>query len=140
MAQSNKNDLEKLMDKNSTRTIVLSYAMTIVFGIAAAFACMAWREMLEQVALKIILGSEMHNMAQYGGLRRVTQIVAITTMVTGWMISFMVVWHKIEHGETLRDRVIICVKWVAIAVAAYFLFSVIQYIVVGYWPTLRGSV
>lgn len=132
-------DVRKLMDENSVKTTVLSYLMTILYGVIAAISAMAGREMLETVAIKIIYGQDLE-VSQYGGLKRIAQISAVVIFVLAWMLSFMVVWHKIERAGTLRQRVKVALVWIACAIALYALFGLVQYLFVGYWPTLTGAV
>ena len=132
-------DVRKLMDENSVKTTVLSYLMTILYGVIAAISAMAGREMLETVAIKIIYGQDLE-VSQYGGLKRIAQISAVVIFVLAWMLSFMVVWHKIERADCLKERIRLGVKWIAGAIVLFAVCAVLQYFVVGYWPTLTGAV
>ena len=132
-------DVRKLMDENSVKTTVLSYLMTILYGVIAAISAMAGREMLETVAIKLIYGQSLE-IVQYGGLKRIAQISAVVIFVLAWMLSFMIVWHRIERAGTLKQRVRVALIWIAGAVVLYALFGVVQYLFVGYWPTLTGAV
>lgn len=132
-------ELRRLMDQNSIKSTVISYLLTIAYAVVAAFACMAMREMLESVAMKIIYGSQLET-NQYIGFKRIAQIVAIALMVGSWALTFMVVWHKIEKADGLRARLKTGVYWIIGAAVAFCVFGLIQLAVVGYWPTLTGSV
>ena len=119
-------ELRRMMDENSAKTTVLSYVMTLVYAVAETFACMAGREMIESIAIKIIYS--------------IVQITAIVLMVGIWMSTFMVVWHKIEKAGSLKNRVKVGAVCIGIALAAYLVFCLVQLAAVGYWPTLTGAV
>ena len=132
-------DLRRLMEQESIKNTVISYVLTILYAIVAAFACMAMREMIETISMKIISGSDLMA-AQYGGIRRMTQIAAIVLMVGVWCLTFMLVWHKVEKATYMKNRVKVGLCWIFGAIVMYFVFSFIQLTVVGYWPTLTGAV
>ena len=133
-------ELRRMMDENSAKTTVLSYVMTLVYAVAEPFACMAGREMIESIAIKIIYSMNMINVSMYGGWKRIVQITAIVLMVGIWMSTFMVVWHKIEKAGSLKNRVKVGAVCIGIALAAYLVFCLVQLAAVGYWPTLTGAV
>lgn len=133
------NDLKRLMERDSLRTTVLSYLMTLVYAAVSAVTAMAGREMIETIALKLIFSQELQSV-QYGGFRRISQITALVLMVGLWLTSFMVVWHRIEREDTLKRRLWIGAVWIASAVVGYLVFGLIQLAVVGYWPHLTGAV
>lgn len=133
------NDLKRLMERDSLRTTVLSYLLTLVYAAVSAVTAMAGREMIETIALKLIFSQELQSV-QYGGFRRISQITALVLMVGLWLTSFMVVWHRIEREDTLKRRLWIGAVWIASAVVGYLVFGLIQLAVVGYWPMLTGAV
>ncbi|MGI6239877.1 MAG: hypothetical protein ACOYI5_09665, partial [Christensenellales bacterium] len=63
------NDLKRLMERDSLRTTVLSYLLTLVYAAVSAVTAMAGREMIETIALKLIFSQELQSV-QYGGFRR----------------------------------------------------------------------
>lgn len=132
-------ELRRLMERDSLKNTVISYVVTIIYAVVAAFACMAMREMLETVAMKVVYAMEMEAV-QYGGFKRIAQIAALILMVAVWALTFMVVWHKIEKADSIKKRVKIGVCWTVGAAAAFCVFGLIQLAAVGYWPTLTGSV
>lgn len=132
-------ELRRLMEQDSIKNTVISYLLTIGYAVVAAFACMAMREMLETVVMKFVYGAALET-NQYAGIRRITQIVAIALMVGSWALTFMLVWHKTEKAEGMKARVKVGACWIACAAAAFCVFGLIQLAVVGYWPTLTGSV
>ena len=133
--------LQRLMDQNSIKTTVISYLLTVVYAVVAAFAAMALREMIETVATKIIaMAADSLSVNQPGGIRRLVQISAIVLMVALWSLTFMLVWHKEEKSEGLKARLKTGLIWIAGAIACYLVFGMVQYFVVGYWPMLTGAV
>lgn len=132
-------DVRKMMEENSIRTTVVSYLMTLVYAVAGALAAMAGREMIEKIAMKLIYTQEME-VSQYSGFRRISQISALVLMIGLWITSFMLAWHKIEKAGSLKKRIQIGLCWIIGALALYAIFGVVQYLVVGFWPTLSGSV
>lgn len=133
-------EIRRLLEKESPKNIVVSFVLAMVFGVTAGLAAMAFREMFETTAIQIIYSATLDNIAQYGGLKRIAQIVAIFIMLCGWVISFMVVWHKIEKAPSMAARIKFGVIAIAISIALFLIFSLVQYLVVGYWPTLTGAV
>ena len=132
-------EIQKLIEKESPKNIVVSFVLAMVFGVAAGLAAMAFREMFETAAMKLIYAADLES-TQYGGLKRIAQIVAIVIMLTSWVISFMVVWHKIEKAPSMKARIKFGVIAIVICVALFAVFGTVQYLVVGYWPTLTGAV
>lgn len=132
-------EIQKLIEKESPKNIVVSFVLAMAFGVAAGLAAMAFREMFETCAIKLIYSADLQS-AQYGGLKRIAQIVAIVIMLTSWVISFMVVWHKIEKAPSMKDRIKFGVIAIAVCVALFAVFGLVQYLAVGYWPTLTGAV
>ena len=132
-------EIRDLIEKESPKNIVVSFILAMVFGVAAGLAAMAFREMFETAAIRLIYSADLGT-AQYGGLKRIAQIVAIVIMLTGWVISFMVVWHKIEKAPSMKERIRFGVIAILVSVALFMLFGLVQYLVVGYWPTLTGAV
>ena len=132
-------DLRRLMEKDSIKNTVAAYLMTILYAVVAAFACMALREMIETVSLKIVYSFELEA-AQYHGFKRISQIVAIVLMIASWALTFMIAWHKIEKAEGIKEKIKQGVIWAVGAAVMFCVFGLIQLVVVGYWPTLTGAV
>lgn len=132
-------EIHKLIEKESPKNIIVSFVLAMGFGVAAGLAAMAFREMFETSAISLIYSADLEA-AQYSGVKRVAQIVAIVIMLTSWVISFMVVWHKIEKADSMKKRIKFGVIGILVALALFALFGLIQYLVVGYWPTLTGAV
>ena len=133
------NDVRRLTEQDSFKTTFISFLMAIIHGAAAAVTCMGGREMIETIGIKVIYSQELE-ISQYGGLKRIVQISAIVLMVGLWISTFMIVWHKIERAGCLEERVRLGVKWIAGAIVLFAVCAVLQYFVVGYWPTLTGAV
>lgn len=133
-------EIHRLLEKESPQNIVVSFVLAMAFGITAGLAAMAFREMFQTCATVIIYSSELSNVAQYNGLDNIAKIAALLIMLCGWVISFMVVWHKIEKAPSMKARIKFGVIAIAISVALFLVFGLIQYLAVGYWPTLSGSV
>lgn len=132
-------DLRRLMEKDSIKSTVISYLLTIAYAVAAAFACMALREMIETVGMKIIYCFELEA-AQYLGFKRIFNIVGLVLMVAVWALTFMITWHRIEKADGMKERIRRGLSWIVAAAAAFAVFGLIQLVVVGYWPTLTGAV
>lgn len=132
-------DVKSLMEQSSLKNTLTAYGMTLAFAAVSAISAMAMREMLETISMKIIFSQQLQT-TQYGGFRRISQIGALTLMVGVWLTTFMIVWHRLEKTKNRKKRVVIGLIWIGSAVAAYFLFALVQYFAVGFWPTLTGAV
>lgn len=140
--QENK-ELHDLIEKESPKNIVVSFLLAMVFGVAAGLAAIAFREVFENVAISIIYSDKMLGIlsaSQPHGIKRLCQIVALSIMLLGWVISFMIVWHKIEKAPTMERRVKFGVIAIAVAVALFGAFELINYAVLGDWLRLNGAI
>ena len=132
-------EMNDLFEKETPKNIVISFLLSMLFGVAAGLAAIAYGELVLNFAIKIIYSSEMAA-AQYVGFKRISQIVSLTTMLMGWVISFMIVWHKIEKKPSLNQRVKYGVTAIVIALALFGVFEIINYISMGGWLSLSGGI
>ena len=136
-----KNDeLRDLFEKESPKNIVVSFLLSMLFGVAAGLAAIAYGETLLRFANELIYGIEVDNVSQYTGFKRISQIVSLTTMLMGWVIAFMIVWHKIEKMPRMNGRIKYGVTAIVIAVALFGVFELVSYIFLGGWLTLTGGI
>lgn len=138
MDKQNK-ELRDLMEKETPKNIVVSFVLAMLFGVAAGLAAIAYGEVILNFALRVIYSSDLEA-AQYVGFKRISQIVSLTTMLMGWVIAFMVVWHKIEKKQSMRERIKYGITAIVIAVALFGIFEVVNYFAMGDWLSLSGGI
>ena len=104
MNKQNK-EIRDLIEKETPKNIVVSFVLAMLFGVAAGLAAIAYGEVILNFALRIIYSSELAA-AQYVGFKRISQITSLTTMLMGWVIAFMIVWHKIEKKQSMHSAML----------------------------------
>lgn len=144
MAMSKKDrEIRDMIEKETPKNIVASFVLAISFGVAAGLAAMAFREMGQHLTNKVIammLEADILNAAQPGGIRNLSSIVFLAIMLLGWVISFMIVWHKIEKAPSMKKRVRFGVIAIAVALVLFGIFELVGYAVTGSWLYLTGAI
>lgn len=132
-------EIRDLFEKETPKNIVVSFVLAMLFGVAAGLAAIAYGEIILNFALRIIYSSDMEA-AQYVGFKRICQIVSLTTMLMGWVVAFMVVWHKIEKKPRMMERIRYGVIAIGVALALFGIFEVVNYFAFGDWLSLSGGI
>ncbi len=132
-------EVRDLLEKESPKNIVVSFLLAMMFAVSAGLAAIAYSETLLNFALQLIYSSNLEA-AQYVGFKRVTQITSLTTMCLGWLIAFMVVWHKIERKPSMATRIKYGVTAIVIALAIFGAFELVNYVFLGDWLRLNGGI
>lgn len=135
--------IRDMLDKETPKNIVVSFVLAITFGVAAGLAAIAFREMCQHLTNKVIammLAAELLSASQPGGIRNLSSIVFLAVMLLGWVISFMVVWHKIEKAPTMKNRVRFGIIAIIVALALFGIFELVGYTVTGSWLYLTGAI
>lgn len=138
MNKQNK-EIRDLIEKETPKNIVVSFVLAMLFGVAAGLAAIAYGEVILNFALRIIYSSDLEA-AQYVGFKRICQIVSLTTMLMGWVIAFMIVWHKIEKKQSMQERIKYGVVAIVVALGLFGIFEVVNYLVIGEWLYLSGGI
>ncbi len=139
MNKNTNKEVRDLLEKESPKNIVVSFLLAMMFAVSAGMAAIAYSETLLNIALKIIYSSNLET-AQYLGFKRISQITSLTTMCLGWLISFMVVWHKIERKPSMATRIKYGVTAIVVALAIFGAFELINYVFAGEWLRLNGGI
>jgi len=142
MSQQDK-EIRDLIEKETPKNIVVSFVLAISFGVAAGLAAMGFREMCQHLTNKVIamlLEADVLNAAQPGGIRNLSSITFLAIMLLGWVISFMVVWHKIEKSPSMNKRVRFGITAIIIALALFGIFELVGYAITGSWLYLTGAI
>ncbi len=126
-------ETRKLMGEKSTGEILLSYGIALMYAAVAAFAAVAGRALIDAVARKIVFQMTLE-VNQVSGFLRLATIVGMALMVLVWIVSFLIVWHRVEHADSARAKLLIGARWGSGAAVLLIAFAVIQRIVAGYWP------
>lgn len=135
------NEIRDLIEKESPKNIVLSFVLAMLFGVAAGLAAIAYGEVLLGLLVKYVVYSvEVENTSQHLGFKRLSQIVALTTMLMGWVIAFMIVWHKIEKKPRMNQRLKYGITAIIVAVALFGIFELVSYFCLGAWLSLTGGI
>ena len=135
--------LHDMLEKETPKNIVVSFVLAITFGVAAGLAAIAFREMCQHLTNKFIammLSADLLNAAQPGGIRNLSSIIFLAVMLLGWVISFMIVWHKIEKASSMQKRVKFGVTAIIVALALFGIFELVGYAVTGSWLYLTGAI
>lgn len=138
MNKQNK-EIRDLIEKETPKNIVVSFVLAMLFGVAAGLAAIAYGEVILNFALRIIYSSELAA-AQYVGFKRISQITSLTTMLMGWVVAFMIVWHKIEKKQSMHGRIRYGVIAIVVALGLFGIFEVINYFAMGDWLSLSGGI
>ncbi|MBQ4090433.1 MAG: hypothetical protein IJC56_11245 [Clostridia bacterium] len=135
--------IRDMLEKETPKNIVVSFVLAISFGVAAGLAAIAFREMCQHLTNKVIammLDAELLSAAQPGGIRNLSSIIFLAVMLLGWVISFMVVWHKIEKAPSMQKRVKYGVTAIVVALALFGIFELVGYSIIGSWLYLTGAI
>ena len=132
-------EVRALLEKESPKNIVVSFLLAMMFAVSAGLAAIAYSETFLNFALRIIYSSSLET-AQYLGFKRVCQITSLTTMCLGWLITFMVVWHKIEKKPTMLTRIKYGLTAIVVALAIFGAFELVNYVFIGDWLRLNGGI
>ena len=135
--------IRDMLEKETPKNIVVSFVLAISFGVAAGLAAIAFREMCQHLTNKVIammLDAELLSAAQPGGIRNLSSIIFLAVMLLGWVISFMVVWHKIEKAPSMQKRVKFGVIAIVVALALFGIFELVGYSIIGSWLYLTGAI
>ena len=135
--------IRDMLEKETPKNIVVSFVLAISFGVAAGLAAIAFREMCQHLTNKIIamlLSADILNAAQPGGIRNLSSITCLAIMLLGWVISFMVVWHKIEKAPSMQKRVRFGVVAIIVALVLFGIFELVAYAITGSWLYLTGAI
>ena len=138
MNKQNK-EIRDLIEKETPKNIVVSFVLAMLFGVAAGLAAIAYGEVILNFALRVIYSNDLEA-AQYVGFKRISQITSLTTMLMGWVIAFMIVWHKIEKKQSMHDRIRYGVIAIIVALGLFGIFEVINYFAIGDWLSLSGGI
>ena len=133
-------EVRDLIEKESPKNIVVSFLLAMLFGVAAGLAAIAYGEVLLSLCIKVIYTLDVANTSQYTGFRRVSQITSLTTMLMGWVVAFMIVWHQIEKKPRMEQRIKFGVAAIVIALALFGIFELISYFAIGSWLSLNGGI
>lgn len=136
-------ELHDMLEKETPKNIVVSFVLAISFGVAAGLAAIAFREMCQHLTNALIgklLELELLTAAQPGGIRNLSSIVFLAIMLLSWVISFMVVWHKIERAPSMKNRVKFGVTAIIVALVLFGIFELVGYAVIGSWLYLSGAI
>ena len=136
-------ELHDMLEKETPKNIVVSFVLAISFGVAAGLAAIAFREMCQHLTNALIgklLELELLTAAQPGGIRNLSSIVFLAIMLLSWVISFMVVWHKIERAPSMKNRVKFGVTAIIVALVLFGIFELVGYAVIGSWLYLTGAI
>jgi len=139
MNKQENREIRDLIEKETPKNIVVSFVLAMLFGVAAGLAAIAYGEVFLNFALRVIYSSDLEA-AQYVGFKRICQIVSLTTMLMGWVIAFMIVWHKIEKKPSMNQRIRYGVTAIVIAVALFGVFELLNYFCMGGWLSLTGGI
>ena len=135
--------IRDMLEKETPKNIVASFVLAITFGVAAGLAAIAFREMCQHLTNKIIamlLAADVLSASQPGGIRNLSSIVFLAVMLLGWVISFMVVWHKIEKASSMQKRVKFGIAAIIVALVLFGIFELVGYAVTGSWLYLTGAI
>ena len=135
--------IRDMLEKETPKNIVVSFVLAITFGVAAGLAAIAFREMCQHLTNKIIamlLAADVLSASQPGGIRNLSSIVFLAVMLLGWVISFMVVWHKIEKASSMQKRVKFGIAAIIVALVLFGIFELVGYAVTGSWLYLTGAI
>ena len=136
-------EIRDMIEKETPKNIVVSFVLAITFGVSAGLAAIAFREMCQHVTNKIIaimLEADMLNASQPGGIRNLSSITFLAIMLLGWVISFMVVWHKIEKASSMKKRVRFGITAIIVALVLFGIFELVGYAIIGSWLYLTGAI
>ena len=144
MAMSQKDkEIRDMIEKETPKNIVVSFVLAITFGVVAGLAAMGFREMCQHLTNKLIamlLAADVLNASQPQGIRNLSSITGLAIMLLGWVIAFMVVWHKIEKAPSMKNRVRFGVTAIVVALALFGVFELVGYAVSGSWLILNGAI
>ena len=136
-------EIRDMIEKETPKNIVVSFVLAITFGVVAGLAAMGFREMCQHLTNKVIammLEADLLNASQPGGIRNLSSITFLAIMLLGWVISFMVVWHKIEKAPSMKKRVRFGVASIIVALALFGIFELVGYAIIGEWLYLTGAI
>ena len=136
-------EIRDMIEKETPKNIVVSFVLAITFGVAAGLAAIAFREMCQHLTNAIIgklLEMDLLSASQPGGIRNLSSITFLAVMLLGWVISFMIVWHKIEKAPSMKKRVRFGVTAIIVALALFGIFELVGYSVIGTWLYLTGAI
>lgn len=136
-------EIRDMIEKETPKNIVVSFVLAITFGVSAGLAAIGFREMCQHLTNKVIailLEADVLNASQPGGIRNLSSITFLAIMLLGWVISFMIVWHKIEKAPSMKKRVRFGVTSIIIALALFGIFELVGYLVIGEWLYLTGAI
>lgn len=121
-------EIQKMMEKDSPRNTVLSFVITIIFGILAALAAMTLNVVIKD-GVTVIVNANLDSLqaSQGGGIKNIASIIASIIMLGSWMTAFMVVWHKVEKAVDVKTRVKNGVVAIVIAIVAYIALGFVYY-------------
>ena len=136
-------EIRDMIEKETPKNIVVSFVLAITFGVVAGLAAMGFREMCQHLTNKVIammLEADLLNASQPGGIRNLSSITFLAIMLLGWVISFMIVWHKIEKSPSMKQRVRFGITAIIVALVLFGIFELVGYAVTGSWLYLTGAI
>lgn len=143
MTRQEDKDMRDMMEEESPKKIIVSFVLSMVFGVAAALAAVAFREVLQHLTNYVLtLPSVLKslNASQPQGIKNLSSISGLVIMLLGWVIAFLTVWHKIEKAPTMKKRVRFGLAAIIVALALFGLFEVCGYAINGSWLMLNGAI
>ena len=97
----------------TTGEMLASFGCTCVFGLAGIPAVLESKDVIPLVLTHLLS-------SKYG--YRLFTIATIAVMAVAWLSLFFILWHKLEGVETNKQRIIITLKWSAVAIGVFLVF------------------
>ena len=113
-------DIKALMEQNSPKKTVISFLLACVYGAAALPAALKIRSLAEIIAVRGVVGKDLM-INQYGGIVDTVTIAAAAAVIAAWLITFVIVWHRVEKSRDMKSRMKKCAVW---TIAALCIFGI----------------
>ena len=117
-------DIQRLMKKDSIMYQLSAFLLSAVFGLISGAAALDIRSVVVYAVRRAIYSAELE-INQYSGFARMWEIGTIVALVTVWLSLVMVLWNRIDRVETMKEKLLRCGVWCAVAAAVFAVFRII---------------
>lgn len=120
-------EIRKLMKQESAGAQLTAFMLAAIFGAAAGAVGVMLREILLDIARRLIYSAELE-INQYTGFMHMAEIGSIGMLAAVWLLLVLIVWHRIGREFEMRKRLAVFAGWTVFPAAALIILWMLNMI------------